>query len=45
MKLLGERNRYLPRWLQWLPVVDVEGGGRPHRPAPGHGVVPERAPA
>jgi RND superfamily putative drug exporter len=25
MKLLGERNWYLPRWLQWLPKVDVEG--------------------
>jgi len=25
MKLLGDRNWYLPRWLQWLPKVDVEG--------------------
>jgi uncharacterized membrane protein YdfJ with MMPL/SSD domain len=23
MKLLGERNWYLPRWLQWLPRVGV----------------------
>jgi len=22
MKLLGERNWYLPRWLQWLPHFD-----------------------
>ncbi|HXF30582.1 MAG TPA: hypothetical protein VN522_03595, partial [Solirubrobacterales bacterium] len=22
MKLLGERNWYLPRWLEWLPRVD-----------------------
>ncbi|HEX3360843.1 MAG TPA: MMPL family transporter, partial [Solirubrobacterales bacterium] len=25
MKLLGERNWYLPRWLEWLPKVGVEG--------------------
>ncbi|MDQ3987096.1 MAG: MMPL family transporter [Actinomycetota bacterium] len=25
MKLLGERNWYLPRWLQWLPQVHIEG--------------------
>jgi RND superfamily putative drug exporter len=25
MKLLGERNWYLPSWLAWLPHVDVEG--------------------
>jgi RND superfamily putative drug exporter len=25
MRLLGDRNWYLPRWLQWLPKVDVEG--------------------
>jgi uncharacterized membrane protein YdfJ with MMPL/SSD domain len=25
MKLLGERNWYLPPWLQWLPEVHVEG--------------------
>jgi len=25
MKLLGDRNWYLPRWLQWLPKLDVEG--------------------
>jgi uncharacterized membrane protein YdfJ with MMPL/SSD domain len=24
MKLLGERNWYLPSWLQWLPRVDPE---------------------
>ena len=29
MELLGERNWYLPRWLEWLPDVAVEG----HRPA------------
>jgi RND superfamily putative drug exporter len=25
MRLLGDRNWYLPRWLQWLPRIDVEG--------------------
>jgi RND superfamily putative drug exporter len=31
MRLLGDRNWYLPRWLQWLPDVRVEGT---HAPAP-----------
>jgi RND superfamily putative drug exporter len=25
MELLGDRNWWLPRWLQWLPRVNVEG--------------------
>jgi len=25
MRLLGDRNWYLPKWLGWLPKVDVEG--------------------
>ncbi|MGY2066057.1 MMPL family transporter [Blastococcus sp. SYSU DS0619] len=25
LALLGERAWWLPRWLQWLPVLDVEG--------------------
>lgn len=25
MKLLGDRNWYLPRWLSWLPSLDPEG--------------------
>jgi uncharacterized membrane protein YdfJ with MMPL/SSD domain len=33
MKLLGERNWYLPRWLAWLPRVRLEGGA-PAQPAP-----------
>jgi uncharacterized membrane protein YdfJ with MMPL/SSD domain len=33
MKLLGERNWYLPRWLGWLPRVRLEGGA-PAQPAP-----------
>ena len=32
MKLLGEWNWYLPRWLDWLPRLEVESGDRgPHR--------------
>ena len=27
MKLLGEWNWYLPRWLEWLPRLDVERSG------------------
>ena len=27
MRLLGDRNWYLPRWLGWLPDFHVEGGG------------------
>ena len=26
MKLLGEWNWYLPRWLEWLPTLSPEGG-------------------
>ncbi len=29
MKLLGDRNWYLPAWLQWLPEVSAEGGEEP----------------
>ena len=25
MALLGDRNWYLPRWLDWLPDLRVEG--------------------
>jgi RND superfamily putative drug exporter len=36
MRLLGERNWYLPAWLEWLPHVEIEDpslvGGVP-RPA------------
>jgi uncharacterized membrane protein YdfJ with MMPL/SSD domain len=41
MKLLGERNRYMPTWLEWLPSLSPEGdrtpGPWPPRPAgPAH---------
>ena len=26
LALLGERTWYLPRWLGWLPHLEVEGG-------------------
>jgi RND superfamily putative drug exporter len=26
MALLGERNWYLPRWLEWLPTMTMESG-------------------
>jgi uncharacterized membrane protein YdfJ with MMPL/SSD domain len=34
MKLLGDRNWYLPRWLEWLPRLQVEGRDEPGRPRP-----------
>ena len=34
MKLLGDRNWYLPTWLEWLPHVGSEGGpGRHDEPS------------
>ena len=42
MALLGNRNWYLPSWLEWLPRVDVEGSSTPTpTPAP----APRREPA
>jgi putative drug exporter of the RND superfamily len=41
MALLGDRNWYFPRWLEWLPRFDVEGGPQPAPAAP----APRRAPA
>jgi uncharacterized membrane protein YdfJ with MMPL/SSD domain len=36
MKLLGEWNWYLPRWLEWLPSLRFEGETQPaaSEPAP-----------
>jgi RND superfamily putative drug exporter len=31
LALLGERSWYLPRWLEWLPHVEIEGGTHPAR--------------
>jgi putative drug exporter of the RND superfamily len=32
MKLLGDRNWYLPGWLQWLPKLNVEGAAEKQEP-------------
>jgi uncharacterized membrane protein YdfJ with MMPL/SSD domain len=29
MKLLGNRNWYLPSWLEWLPQISIEGRAAP----------------
>jgi putative drug exporter of the RND superfamily len=29
MKLLGDKNWYMPRWLAWLPDLRIEGEARP----------------
>jgi uncharacterized membrane protein YdfJ with MMPL/SSD domain len=34
MKLLGDWNWYLPRWLEWLPRVTHEDGAYPAQPRP-----------
>jgi uncharacterized membrane protein YdfJ with MMPL/SSD domain len=34
MKLLGERNWYLPSWLSWVPEVHVEGHSPAQSPEP-----------
>jgi RND superfamily putative drug exporter len=44
MKLLGDWNWYLPRWLQWIPELDHEGGSE--RKSRGFGgALPEPAAA
>ena len=37
LALLGERAWWLPRWLRWLPALDVEGAALER-----HGLPPER---
>jgi RND superfamily putative drug exporter len=39
MRLLGDWNWYLPRWLQWLPELHVEGAEAPAPPEPAAGVL------
>jgi RND superfamily putative drug exporter len=38
MRLLGDKNWYLPSWLEWLPRVGIEGPARPPEP---HAAPPE----
>ena len=42
MKLLGEANWYLPRWLEWLPRLEVEGTGK-SQPATSTTLEPTRS--
>jgi uncharacterized membrane protein YdfJ with MMPL/SSD domain len=45
MKLLGEWNWYLPRWLEWLPRVGDEGDAAPpEKPPAGDADGPRPAP-
>jgi uncharacterized membrane protein YdfJ with MMPL/SSD domain len=41
MKLLGDWNWYLPKWLEWLPRVSGEAPA----PAPTHPAHPDPVPA
>jgi RND superfamily putative drug exporter len=45
MKLLGDWNWYLPRWLQWIPELDVEGTSAPKKGRGFGGALPEPAAA
>ncbi|HEX6020609.1 MAG TPA: MMPL family transporter [Solirubrobacter sp.] len=45
MKLLGDWNWYLPRWLQWIPELDVEGHGTSKKGRGFGGALPEPAAA
>ena len=45
MKLLGDRNWYLPSWLEWMPSLDHEGSVDQPEPKSGPGLGPIPAPA
>jgi RND superfamily putative drug exporter len=40
MTLLGERNWYLPSWLNWVPDVHVEGHASTDKPPEAPAAVP-----
>jgi putative drug exporter of the RND superfamily len=42
MKLLGDRNWYLPSWLEWLPKVNIEGVATPEIVAEPEEAEPDR---
>ena len=46
MRLLGNKNWYLPKWLEWLPKVGIgEGGSEEVQPAKKRGeTVPPLVP-
>jgi uncharacterized membrane protein YdfJ with MMPL/SSD domain len=39
MKMLGDWNWYLPRWLNWLPTLEHDRGGTSTPPVPALGVT------
>jgi putative drug exporter of the RND superfamily len=39
MKLLGERNWWMPRALDWVPSISAEGGAAAAKPAAAHVAV------
>ena len=43
MKLLGEWNWYLPRWLEWLPTLDRDEPELEAETAPGMKSAPRSA--
>jgi RND superfamily putative drug exporter len=43
MELLGDWNWYFPKWLEWLPKINIEGAHEPApvvEPSPATGVAP-----
>ncbi len=34
MKLLGDRNWYFPRFLEWVPRIGIESAAQPEKPTP-----------
>ncbi len=42
MKLLGNRNWYLPSWLGWLPKINIDGPSRPETVPEPVEAAPER---
>ena len=45
MKLLGDWNWYLPKWLEWLPQVSPEPEPEPSRASARPKLLPRHAPA
>jgi uncharacterized membrane protein YdfJ with MMPL/SSD domain len=44
MKLLGDWNWYLPKWLEWLPHFEHDRSSDPPTPGPQSAPVPSAAP-
>jgi uncharacterized membrane protein YdfJ with MMPL/SSD domain len=43
MKLLGDWNWYLPRWLEWLPRLESERSVQPEAPSAPRAPAPAAA--